>query len=213
MNPVTLALVEDNLPLADELRELFEAEADITVTMIYPTAETALEGLKRTVPDLLIVDLRLPGMSGVELIGTLKQSMPSVLIMVLTMYEESDLIFDALKAGAAGYLLKRSRPEDLCEAVRQVVRGGSPMSPSIARKVVESFQAPPSAPESEGVAKLSPREREILDLLAEGALYKEIADKLGISLDTVRTHLRRTYEKLHVHSRTQAVRKYLDGRR
>jgi DNA-binding NarL/FixJ family response regulator len=211
MKPYTISLVEDNLPLAEELQALFDSQPDMRVLATYPSAEEALVELPAKTPDILVVDIRLPGMDGVELIATLKPRFKDLPILVLTMYEESDLIFDALKAGASGYLLKRAAGEDLCDAVRQIRSGGSPMSPSIARKVVDSFRAP-NPPEPEG-ARLSPREQEILGLLANGALYKEIAGTLGISLDTVRTHLRRIYEKLHVHTRTEAVVKYLRHRR
>ena len=212
MNPWVISIVEDNLPLAEELHALFSGEPDMEVRDIFASAEEALEVLPSRLPELLIVDMRLPGMSGVELIAALKPRFPALPILVLTMYDESDLIFEALKAGASGYLLKRTAGEDLCEAVRQIRDGGSPMSPSIARQVVESFRVPASQA-SAGEAKLSPREEEILGLLAKGTQYKGIAGALGISLDTVRTHLRRIYEKLHVHSRTEAVVKFLERRR
>jgi DNA-binding NarL/FixJ family response regulator len=212
MKPCTISLVEDNLPLAEELQELFDSQPDMEVLDVFPSAEKALERLSARPPDMLVVDIRLPGMNGVELIAALKPAFPNLPILVLTMYDESDLIFDALKAGASGYLLKRAAGEELCDAVRQVQRGGAPMSPSIARKVVLSFSAPPSVTGPEATP-LSPREEEILSLLANGALYKEIASELGISLDTVRTHLRRIYEKFHVHTRTEAVVRYLGHRK
>jgi DNA-binding NarL/FixJ family response regulator len=208
----TISLVEDNQPLAEELQALFDSQPDMVVLDVFVSAELAMQNLSTRTPDLLIVDIRLPGMNGVELIKSLKPLFPELPILVLTMYDESDLIFDALKAGASGYILKRTAGDELCEAVRQIQRGGSPMSPSIARKVVQSFQAQPSLPVPPA-AKLSPREEEVLELLANGALYKEIAGTLGISLDTVRTHLRRIYEKFHVHSRTEAVVKFLGQRR
>lgn len=211
MKPLVISLVEDNTALAHELKELFNSQADMLVLDVFPTAESALQSLPSRIPEVLVVDLRLPGMGGVELILLLKQRFPKLHMLVLTMYEESDLIFEALRAGASGYLLKRLQPEELCDAVRQTHRGGAPMSPSIALKVVESFRTPPVrtlAVEN----RLSPREEEILSLLAEGCLYKEISATLGISIDTVRTHLRRIYEKLHVHSRTQAVMKYYKQR-
>ncbi len=212
MKPCTISLVEDNLPLAEELQSLFESQPDMEVLDAFPSAEIALEELSGRLPELLVVDIRLPGMNGVELIGKIKPQFPDLPILVLTMYEESDLIFDALKAGASGYLLKRAAGDELCEAIRQIRCGGAPMSPSIARKVVESFQMPQKRPDLDP-ANLSPREEEVLALLADGALYKEIAGTLGISLDTVRTHLRRIYEKLHVHTRTEAVVKFLGHRR
>jgi len=212
MKPLIISLTEDNYPLAHELRELFNSQPDMLVLDVFPTAEETLRVLSSRMPEVLIVDLRLPGMSGVELIARLKQTYPNLHMLVLTMYEESDLIFNALRAGASGYLLKRSGADEICDAVRQVRGGGAPMSPSIALKVVESFRAPRNSPSNQE-AKLSPREEEILSLLAEGALYKEISSALGISMDTVRTHLRRIYDKLHVHSRTQAVMKFYGQRR
>jgi len=212
MKPCIISLVEDNLPLAEELQALFDSQPDMEVLDVFTSAETALERLPSRAPDMLVVDIRLPGMNGVELIAALKPAFPDLPILVLTMYDESDLIFDALKAGASGYLLKRAAGDELCDAVRQVQRGGAPMSPSIARKVVQSFRAPASVPGPE-TTPLSPREEEILGLLANGALYKEIASELGISLDTVRTHLRRIYEKFHVHTRTEAVVRYLGHRK
>jgi len=212
MKPLVISLVEDNTALAHELRELFNSQDDMLVLDVFPSAEIALQSLPSRTPELLVVDLRLPGMGGVELILLLKQRFPKLHMLVLTMYEESDLIFEALRAGASGYLLKRLQPEELCDAVRQTSRGGAPMSPSIALKVVESFRTPPAARTLAAESRLSPREEEILSLLAEGCLYKEISASLGISIDTVRTHLRRIYEKLHVHSRTQAVMKYFKQR-
>ncbi|MCW1925325.1 response regulator transcription factor [Luteolibacter arcticus] len=203
--------MEDNKPLAEELQALFDSQPDMEVLAAYPSAEEALSALPASPPDILVVDIRLPGMNGVELIAALKPLFKKLPILVLTMYEESDLIFDALKAGASGYLLKRAAGDELCDAIRQIRSGGAPMSPSIARKVVDSFRLPEPLEREE--SRLSPREQEILTLLANGALYKEIASTLGISLDTVRTHLRRIYEKLHVHTRTEAVVKYLGHRR
>lgn len=211
MSPITISLVEDHEDLAEALRDLFARQEDMQVYDVFPSAELALQGLPLRTPSLLVVDLRLPAMSGVELIAHVKAQHPALHILVLTMYEESDLIFEALKAGASGYLLKRAPQAELCDALRQVSRGGAPMSPSIALKVVESFRNAPGSPRRDPV-KLSPRETEILNLLAEGAPYKEIAATLEVSLDTVRTHLRRIYEKLHVHSRTAAVMKFF-GRR
>ncbi|MCW1887652.1 response regulator transcription factor [Luteolibacter flavescens] len=212
MKPCTISIVEDNQPLAEELQALFDSQPDMAVLDVFPSAEIALERLAAPLPEMLVVDIRLPGMNGVELISALKRTFPDLPILVLTMYDESDLIFDALKAGASGYLLKRATGDELCDAVRQVRQGGAPMSPSIARKVVQSFRAPPSAPGPEATP-LSPREEEVLGLLANGALYKEIASTLGISMDTVRTHLRRIYDKFHVHTRTEAVVKYLGQRK
>jgi DNA-binding NarL/FixJ family response regulator len=146
-------------------------------------------------------------MSGVECVRKLKQLLPATQVMMLTAYEDTDNIFNALKAGANGYLLKRTPRAELLEAIRDVQRGGSPMSAHIARKVVQSFQQSPAA--AQQTEELSPREREVLDCLAQGFLYKEIADKLGISYETVHTYIRRIYEKLQVRTRTEAVAKFL----
>jgi DNA-binding NarL/FixJ family response regulator len=164
--------------------------------------------LPRLQPELVLVDINLPQMSGIEMVARLKALFPSALCLILTMYEETPLIFDALKAGACGYLLKRTPPAEIIAAIQQVHSGGSAMSPQIARQVVSFFhRTPGTAPE--GLAALTERERAVLELLSKGFLYKEIAERLVISIDTVRTHLRKVYEKLHVHSRTEAVLKYL----
>jgi DNA-binding NarL/FixJ family response regulator len=204
---IRVSLIEDNAPFAKTLQKCLEASAsNITCQALYPTAEAALADLPQHPPDLAIVDLNLPGMSGIEFIARLKTQCPNVLSLVLTTYEESSLIFDALKAGACGYLLKRTPPSELISAIVQATEGGSPMSPQIARQVVNFFH---KAPRNEKLECLTERELSVLDHLAQGAMYKEIADRLQISIDTVRTHLRKIYEKLHVHSRTEAVLKYL----
>jgi DNA-binding NarL/FixJ family response regulator len=151
------------------------------------------------------MDIRLPGMSGIECIRELKLRQPKFQIMMLTVFEEHDRIFQSLTAGASGYLLKQTPPDKLLEAITELHRGGAPMSTQIARRVVEVFQQ--AAPGGDATAGLSPREKEIVALLAKGYLYKEIASQLGISVETVRTHIHNTYEKLHVRSRTEAVMK------
>ena len=204
---IRVSIIEDNVPFAKTLQKCLESSAaNITCQAIYPTAEAAVAELPQHMPDLAIVDLNLPGMNGIEFIARLKTQCPKVLFLVLTTYEESSLIFDALKAGACGYLLKRTPPSELISAIVQATEGGSPMSPQIARQVVNFFH---KAPRNEKLECLTERELAVLDHLAQGAMYKEIADRLQISIDTVRTHLRKIYEKLHVHSRTEAVLKYL----
>ena len=210
MPTIRIAMIEDAAAFAKALEKYFQLDGSgIECVAIYPTAEAALKGLPKTLPDVALVDVNLPGMSGIELVAQLKGQCPSVLCLILTMYEDSSVIFDALKAGACGYLLKRTPPEEVAAAIVQAHSGGSPMSPQIARQVVSYFHRSNS---TEGMAVFTARERDVLELLSKGAMYKEIADQLGLSLDTVRTHLRRIYEKLHVHSRTEAVVKYL-GRR
>lgn len=206
---IRLALVEDDARLRQQLADLLATTPNFKLLAAFANAEAALAGLPALAPDIAIFDINLPRMSGVQLVARLKPLLPRTQFLMLTMYEDSEMIFDSLKAGASGYLLKRTPPGELLRALEQLHAGGSPMSPEIARQVVGFFQRAPGTPDMES---LTPREREILDQLAKGYLYKEIADRLGISLDTVRNHLRKVYEKLHVHSRTEAVLKYLGNR-
>ncbi len=207
MSAVRVAMIEDAAPFARALEKFFRlGEAEIECIAIYPTAEAALKGIVQNAPDLALVDVNLPGMNGIECVARLSALCPSVLYLILTTYEDAPMIFDALKAGACGYLLKRTPPSEIAAAILQARDGGSPMSPQIARQVVGFFHRTPA---TDGLSVLTPREREVLDLLATGSLYKQIAGQLGVSLDTVRTHLRKIYEKLHVHSRTEAVVRYL----
>jgi DNA-binding NarL/FixJ family response regulator len=173
----------------------------------YANAENALEELPDQEADVVLMDIGLPGMSGIECIRTLKSQHPQMQIMMLTVYEDDDKIFNSLKAGATGYILKKTPPAQLLQAIQDLHNGGSPMSPQIARKVVQTFQSM-RAP-SQAAEPLSKREQEILAYLAKGHLYKEIAATLHISVETVRTHLRNIYEKLHVRTRTEAVVKFL----
>jgi DNA-binding NarL/FixJ family response regulator len=207
--PIRIAFVEDDAPFAQTLVGYFKLTNSIHCERVFATAEIALDQLPTLAPDLVLVDINLPKMSGIELVARLKERRPEQLCLMLTMYEETPLIFDALKAGACGYLLKRTPPADIVSAIEQVNSGGSVMSPQIARQVVSFFHRSPSPAPDQKLASLTEREREVLDLLSKGHLYKEIADRLTISLDTVRSHLRKVYEKLHVHSRTEAVLRYL----
>jgi DNA-binding NarL/FixJ family response regulator len=169
-------------------------------------AETALTGLQERKPNVVLMDINLPGMSGVDAVRKLKPLLPDTQFVMLTVYEDADHIYNALAAGATGYLLKETPRQELLSALQDVHSGGSPMTSNIARKVVQSFgQARASTPNAH---ELSPREQEVLDLLAQGYLYKEIAERLNISIPTVNTYVRRMYEKLHVRSRAQAVAKY-----
>jgi len=206
---IRVVLVEDNSGLRNSLERLFSAVDGIALVGMFNDGESAVSGLSETSPDVVMVDLNLPGISGVEVIRKLKASMPDVQFMVLTVYDEPSRIFQALAAGANGYLLKRTEPAELLSAIRELHEGGSPMSGSVARKVVQSFhRMGTSNDESEN---LSPREAEILQFLAEGYLYKEIAEKCSIGIETVRTYIKRIYDKLHVRSRTEAVVKHLKG--
>ncbi|HMJ90887.1 MAG TPA: response regulator transcription factor, partial [Candidatus Acidoferrum sp.] len=173
----------------------------------YANAEDALVDLPEKKPDVVLCDINLPGMNGVECVRKLKQVAPKIQVVMLTVYEDTENIFAALAAGASGYLLKRTTSAELLESLREVQRGGSPMTAHIARKVVQSFQKSDEA--NQQTEDLSPREREVLDCLSQGFLYKEIAEKLGISYETVHTYIRRIYEKLQVRTRTEAVAKFL----
>lgn len=202
-----VALVEDNDAYRQTLARLLSRAPDCQCVGQYATAEAALAQVPALRPDIVLMDINLPGMNGVECVRRLKEQAPQMQIVMLTAYEDTDNIFNALAAGATGYLLKRTSGADLLAALREVMAGGSPMTAHIARKVVQSFQRKPTAPEP--AANLSPREQEVLDLLAQGLIYKEIADRLGVSYETVHTYIRRIYEKLQVRTRTEAVAKFL----
>jgi DNA-binding NarL/FixJ family response regulator len=207
---ISISLVEDDEGLREEFGELIGQTAGFRMHRTYRNAEEAIERLPGEAPDVLLMDINLPGMSGIECVRRLKRMLPDLPIVMLTVYEDSDALFDSLMAGANGYLLKRTPRAKLVEALRDLSSGGAPMSRKIARKVVEFFHQAKSAeqrnPELSG---LTPREQEILAELAKGRSYKEIATACGISGDTVRKHMCRIYEKLHVHSRTEAILKYL----
>ena len=204
---IRVSIVEDDRGTRESLSELLGRAPALRCVGAHPNGEEALKQLPAEAPDVVLMDINLPGMSGIECVGRLKDVLPKTQILMLTTYEESDLIFDSLRRGASGYLLKNMPPAELIQAVEQVHGGGAPMSMQIARKVVNHFQQAGRA-DSEA-EQLTKREHEILALLAKGFLYKEIADQLGITLSTVRAHLHTDYEKLHVQSRTQAVVKFL----
>ncbi len=206
--PISVSIVEDSRGTRESLSELLKRSPGLRCLGAYANGEAALRELPAHSPDVVLMDINLPGMSGIECVARLKEKAPRTQVLMLTTYEEGDLIFESLRAGANGYLLKNMPPSELVNAVEQVHAGGSPMSMHIARKVVSHFQQI-KQPSSE-MEKLTKRELEILALLAKGFLYKEIADQLGISLSTVRAHLHTVYEKLHVQSRTEAVVKYLN---
>jgi len=205
--PITVSIVEDNEQLRGTLAKVISRAEGFRCLTTYGDAESALEGLPKERPQVVLMDINLPGINGVECVRRLKQLAPEILAVMLTVYEDTENIFNALAAGAAGYLLKRTKSAELIEAIREVHRGGSPMTTHIARKVTESFQK--AGPSSRPTENLSEREQEVLDCLSEGFLYKEIADKLGISYETVHTYIRRIYEKLQVRTRTEAVAKFL----
>jgi RNA polymerase sigma factor (sigma-70 family) len=205
--PVSVSIVEDNDKLRGTLARVLNRTEDFRCVSDYGSAEDALKQLPHVRPDVVLMDINLPGMNGVECVRQLKQLLPQTQVMMLTVYEDTENIFNALTAGASGYMLKRTSTKELLEAIQEVHRGGSPMTMHIARKVVQSFQRTKAmAPATEN---LSEREQQVLDLLSQGLMYKEIADKLAISYETVHTYIRRIYEKLQVRTRTEAVTKFL----
>lgn len=207
---IAVSIIEDNQGTRDDLVELLNRAPNLRCLEAYDSAEAALAGIAAHPPDVALVDINLPGMSGIEFVAKLKSASPRVQVLILTCYEESRMIFDALRAGASGYLLKKSIPTELIPSIELVCNGGAPMSVQIARQVVDYFHQIPTA-ESE-VEKLTKREQEVLELLAKGFLYKEISDNLGIGLPTVKSHLKQIYEKLHVQTRTEAAIKFLGGK-
>jgi DNA-binding NarL/FixJ family response regulator len=204
---ITVSIVEDNEQVRSTLARLLNRAEGFRCLSQHANAEAALEALPQERPDVVLMDINLPGMNGVECVRRLKQVDPAIQVVMLTVYEDTENIFNALTAGATGYLLKRTTRDELLAAIREVKQGGSPMTTHIARKVVQSFQR--SGPSIQSTENLSPREQEVLDCLAKGFLYKEIAEKLGISYETVHTYIRRIYEKLQVRTRTEAVAKFL----
>src|SRR5512136_1038149 len=207
--PIKVAIVDDDDGIRTSLAALIRRAPALRLVGDYPDAETALKEIPDRTPDVVLMDINLPGVNGVECVRQLKGSLPAVQFLMLTVYEDSDSLFNSLKAGASGYLLKRTASTRLLEAIRDVHGGGSPMTPQLARRVVQYFSRPPG--EDSPVSRLTPGEKEFLDQLAKGYAYKEIADRMAISIDTVRSYVRTVYEKLHVHSRTEAVVKYLRG--
>jgi DNA-binding NarL/FixJ family response regulator len=207
-NPVAIAvsIVEDDAQARKILAGWISRASGFRLAGDWGNAESALDEIAEKRPNVVLMDINLPGMSGVEAVKKLKPVLPETQFLMLTVYEDVDHIYNALAAGATGYLLKQTSREELLGAVDDVHRGGSPMTSNIARKVVQSFKQT-STPIPPG-EELSPREQEVLELLARGYLYKEIAERLNISVPTVNTYVRRMYEKLHVRSRAQAVAKY-----
>lgn len=209
--PVRVSIVEDDDLVRESLAVLIGGASGFACVGAYANAEVALARITTDPPDVILMDIKLPRMSGIECVRNLKQVLPAAQIVMLTMYEDDNLVFESLKAGASGYLLKRTPHVEILAALEDVHQGGSPMTSSIARKVVQlvAHMATAAPPATGGLSRLSARETEILTHLAQGFRYKEIADTLGINVETVRTHLRRIYEKLQVTSRTEATLKFL----
>ncbi len=204
---IRIVIVEDDQTVREGLQVLINGSYGFSCVSVYGSGEEALRGIPETRPDVVLMDIQLPGISGIECILTLKPEFPSMQFIMLTVFEDTAAIFNSLSAGATGYLLKQTPPARLLESIREVHRGGSPMSEEIARKVVQSFQHPYK--ECTTAYNLTKREEEILSYLIKGFFYKEISHKLNISVETVRTHIRNIYEKLQVRTRSEAILKFL----
>lgn len=204
---ITVIVVEDNDAIREGLKILIDGTEDYKCLAAFPDCEGMLKNLEKLNPDVVLMDIGLPGMSGIEGIKKAKVIFPELTILVLTVYEENDLVFDAICAGACGYLVKKTPPSRLLEAIKEAHMGGAPMSSHIARKVIHFFQEKKQTSPSKEQTLLTPREKEILSGLVEGNSFKAIADSLFISIETVRFHFRNIYKKLHVHSQSEAVAK------
>lgn len=204
---ISVSIVEDDLKVRESLGRLIDGSPGYRCVSRHASGEDALRELPRVKPHVTLMDINLTGINGVECVRRLKPILPDTQIIMLTVYQNTEHIFNALAAGATGYMLKQTKPAELLAAIRDVHEGGSPMNSHIARKIVQSFQRPLGRTTED--QNLSPREAEVLDLLAKGFLYKEIAESMGLTYATVHTHIRHIYEKLHVRSRTEAVAKHL----
>lgn len=202
---IKVAIVEDDNEMREGLESFVKFHPDLECISAFSSAEEAMAKISSSIPDIVLMDINLPGISGIECVKQLKPLFPQIQFMMCTVYEDNENVFDSLCAGATGYLLKNSPPGRITDAIIDLYHGGSPMSSTIARKVIKAFQ--PVADQNPEVENLTKREKELLDLLAKGYRYKEIAEKLFISFETVRTHIHHIYEKLHVQSRTEAVNK------
>lgn len=206
---IRVAIVDDDQGLREDLAGLIRRWPGLTLAGTQGAAEAALEELPGLKPDVVLMDINLPGMDGVECVRRLKPLLPRTQFMMLTVYEDNDRLFCSLLAGATGYLLKRASPAEIVQVIYDLHAGGSPMTPQIARRVVQHYQETRPADTARQLEELTDHQRVFLEQLAQGYRYKEIADNLGISMDAVRSYVRRIYEKLQVHSRTEAVVKYL----
>ncbi len=206
---VRVALVEDDGSVRENLARLIDGAPGFVCVAACASGEEALKRLPGAQPEVVLMDIHLPGCSGIDCVSALRVALPETQIVMLTVEEDNERVFESLKAGASGYLVKHVTPEEILEAVAEVHRGGAPMSSHIARMVVSVFRQPPAAGARD--LPLSPREQDILRLLARGNRSKEIGDRLGIGLGTVNTHVRHIYEKLHVRSRAEAVARFIGG--
>ena len=205
--PIRVSIVEDLAEIREGLVDLVSSDRELLMVGSFEDAESAVEQLPHLQADIVVMDINLPGMSGIDCIKTVKERCPGTQFMMFTVYENDDKVLQAMQAGATGYLLKRTKPEQILDSIKELNQGGSPMSSNIARKLLNIFLHEKKVAKKE---VLSDRENEVLQLLADGLLYKEIADRLYIGHGTVRQHLHNIYEKLHVHNRTEAVNKYFN---
>ena len=219
---IHVIVVEDDSRLRSGLEEIIDSDSACVCVGAFGSGEEALEKAPALEPQVAVMDINLPGMDGIECVRQLSEKLPSLQIVMLTVYQDTDNLFRALAAGAHGYLVKPARARDLLAAIRDIHQGGAPMTSALARKVVDAFlkQTPPISPQSvpngptaDGDGELAPREREVLDLLAQGFSYKEIADKLTVGFATVHTYVLRIYKKLHVRSKNAAVARWLGYQR
>lgn len=202
---LTICIIEDIPEINEGLVDLLEKDLRFTIIGNFTTAEKAMEEIPELIPDIVISDINLPDKSGIDALKYIKNLFPQIQFIMFTIYEDSDQVFDALKSGASGYILKNTTPNKIIESIIELSEGGSPMSPSIARKVINTFNSNASSKKVENL--LTHREFEVLELLSKGFLYKEIADKLSISISTVKRHINHIYEKLQVQNKTEAVNK------
>ena len=207
---ITIGIVEDNRDLRASLKRMVDNAPDYRCVCLSSTAEEALRDMPAVRPDVVLMDIHLPNRSGVECTRRLRDILPDTQVLILTVYEDYDNILNALKAGASGYLLKRSSPREILQAIAEVKEGGSPMSSQIARKVVASFREPSKNAQSTEIASLSEREAEVLSYMTQGLSEKEIAEKIHVSLNTIKSHRKHVYQKLHVRSRSEIMLRYLE---
>jgi DNA-binding NarL/FixJ family response regulator len=207
---ISVSIVEDLKDIREHVKRVVDEADGFICLSIYSNAEDAITEIPALQPDIVLMDINLPGMSGIDCILKIKEQCRSTQFMMFTIYEDSEQVFDSLSAGANGYLLKKTPPDQILQALKELYEGGAPMSTQIARKVVHTFQKPVGA--NIDSARLSAREKEVLQFLSKGYLYKEIGDKLHISTGTVRQHIHKIYEKLHVQNRTEALNKFYGSR-
>ena len=212
MEKIRVVIVEDLEEVIEGLSAFIKKDGALQLVAAFRTAEAAALELPILKPDLVVMDINLPGMTGIECVRQVKKLVPEIQFMMFTVYENNDQVFDALKAGASGYLLKKTPPLQIIESIKELHAGGSPMSAAIARKLVSVFNEQNITTPVRQDSVLSPREKEVLELVAKGLLYKEISDQLGISFHTVRQHIGKIYEKLHVHNKTEAINKVYGNR-